>query len=38
MILKLIINFYPENKLLYSKPIENHAKKPELIEINNRNY
>ena len=34
---KLIINFYPENKLLYSKPIENHAKKPELIEINNRN-
>ena len=34
---KLITNFYPENKLLYEKPIENHGEKPELIEINNRN-
>ena len=34
---KLIIKFYPENKLLYSKPIENQAKKPDLIEINDRN-
>ena len=30
---KLITNFYPENKMIYSKPIENHGQKPDLIEI-----
>jgi len=34
---KLITSFFPENKMLYEKPIENHGEKPELIEINDRN-
>jgi superfamily I DNA and RNA helicase len=34
---KLIKKFFPETELLYAKPIENHGKKPELIEIKNWN-
>ena len=34
---KLIKNFYPDNELLYDKPIENHGEKPDLIEIDDRN-
>ena len=30
---KLITSFYPENKMIYAKPIENHGQKPDLIEI-----
>ena len=34
---KLIKNFYPDSKLFYDKPIENHGEKPMLIEVNDRN-
>lgn len=34
---KLIKNFYPDSKLFYDKPIENHGEKPQLLEVNDRN-
>ena len=34
---KLIKNFYPDSKLFYDKPLENHGEKPQLIEVNDRN-
>jgi len=34
---KLIKHFYPDSKLFYDKPIENHGEKPMLIEVNDRN-
>ena len=34
---KLIKNFYPDSKLFYDTPIENHGEKPQLLEVNDRN-